>query len=279
MTQAQSNPLAKHFRQPAIQLRLPSNGDYWPEGSLDMPPNNELPVYPMTVKDEVIIKTPDSLMNGDSVVSVISSCVPNIKDPWQLPSIDLDSVLISIRIASYGNEMGITTECPHCQNKEDYQIDLHNVLSTITPPDYSNVFEVDGLKFKLKPQPYYGVNKVNMVRFEEQKMLQNLSDSDISTEIRLEAFRTSMRGLIDLNLEVLTDSTEYIQTEDNKIVTDAAYIKQFYENCPSHITKHLQDTLRDLSKDKGIAPVTINCGNCSNEFSTSLTFDYSNFFD
>ena len=48
------NPLANHFRQPAIHLRLPSGGNNWPTDSLDMPETGELPVYPMTARDELM---------------------------------------------------------------------------------------------------------------------------------------------------------------------------------------------------------------------------------
>ena len=52
MTQT-ANPLRHFFRQPAIYLRLPSNGNFWPEGDLAMPQNRELPVLPMTAIDEI----------------------------------------------------------------------------------------------------------------------------------------------------------------------------------------------------------------------------------
>ena len=46
-----ANPLAGHFRQAKIYIKLPSGGQYYDEGSLDMPENQELPVMPMTAKD------------------------------------------------------------------------------------------------------------------------------------------------------------------------------------------------------------------------------------
>ncbi|MFZ9751439.1 MAG: hypothetical protein ACO3CN_04985, partial [Candidatus Nanopelagicales bacterium] len=56
-----TNPLARYFRKPAIYIRLPSNGEYWPTGSIEMPENRELPVYPMTAADEITYRTPDAL--------------------------------------------------------------------------------------------------------------------------------------------------------------------------------------------------------------------------
>ena len=57
------NPLRRYFRQPAIYIRLPSAGKFYPPGTLDMPANNELPVLPMTAVDEIVSRTPDALFN------------------------------------------------------------------------------------------------------------------------------------------------------------------------------------------------------------------------
>ena len=114
-----SNPLKQYFRQPAIYLKLPSNGRFWPAGSLEMPPNQELPVFPMTAMDEISYKTPDALFNGQATVDVIQSCVPAIKDAWQIPMVDMNPVLVAIRIASSGHNINIESKCPACENIND----------------------------------------------------------------------------------------------------------------------------------------------------------------
>ena len=76
--QSGPNPLQKYFRQPKIYLSLPSKGHWYPEGAIEMTENGELPVYAMTAKDELAFKTPDALLNGQSVVDVVKSCVPTV---------------------------------------------------------------------------------------------------------------------------------------------------------------------------------------------------------
>ena len=109
-----ANPLKQYFRQPAVYLRLPSDGQFWPQGSLEMPANKELPVLPMTAIDEITYRTPDALFNGQAVVNVIQSCVPNIRDAWSAPGADINSILIAIRMASFGHEMELNSTCPAC---------------------------------------------------------------------------------------------------------------------------------------------------------------------
>ena len=72
------NPLQAYFRRPAIYVQLPSGGKFNEPGELEIPENGESPVYPMTAKDEILMRTPDALMNGATTVEVIQSCCPNI---------------------------------------------------------------------------------------------------------------------------------------------------------------------------------------------------------
>jgi hypothetical protein len=77
-----NNPLRQYFRQPAIYIKLPSGGKYYADSAIDFPVNGDIPVFPMTVKDELTLKTPDALLSGESTVKVIESCCATIKDAW-----------------------------------------------------------------------------------------------------------------------------------------------------------------------------------------------------
>ena len=114
------NPLVGYFRKPEVFITLPSKGKYYKEGTIDLPPNGEIGIFPMTARDELMMKTPDALLNGSSTAEVIKSCVPAIIDPWSIPSLDMDAILVGIRIATYGPELELTTKCPECQETNDF---------------------------------------------------------------------------------------------------------------------------------------------------------------
>jgi hypothetical protein len=278
MDQKPSNPLLKHFRQPAIYINLPGKALPYMDNTVDMPVTGEVPVYPMTTKDEITIRTPDSLINGTCVVDVVQSCIPAIKNAWNMPSVDIDAALIAIRIASYGHEMELKVKCPQCEHENEFGVDLRGVLDRMVVPDFSKIIEIDGLKYKLRPQTYFTTNKVNMVKFEEQKMLTQLLDSSTDEKERLDSFRKKMQDLVELNTEVLADCTEYIQLSDNSIVNDQSYIKEFYKNCDSKIAKQLSDFFRQSNEHASESLVQATCSNCEASFSTSLEFDYASFF-
>jgi len=85
MAENATNPLSKYFRQPALYINLPSEGRWYPDGGVEIPVTGSVPIYAMTAKDEITMKTPDALLNGAATVSVIESCCPAIKDAWKMP--------------------------------------------------------------------------------------------------------------------------------------------------------------------------------------------------
>ena len=212
-TPQNSNPLAKHFRQPAIYFKLPSNGAHWPNGSLNLPVTGELGVMSMTTRDEITLRTPDALMNGQGVVDVIQSCCPNIIDAWAMPSIDVDATLIAIRIASYGNDMEFKSTCPKCGEEHEYNVDLGVTLGSVKSPNYNKTLTYQDLIFKSKPQAYFDFNKNNMIAFEEQQIIRAI-DSSEDPEVVKETFNLHLNKAIELNINLLTSSTEYIELDN-----------------------------------------------------------------
>jgi len=273
-----NNPLAKHFRQPAIYLKLPSGGTYWPDDAIKLPLNGEVAIYPMTTKDEITLKTPDALMNGAGVISVIQSCCPDILDAWRMPSIDVDAVIIAIRIASFGHEMPFNARCPACDNFDDYAIDLRMVLDNIRMPSYDDPVAVDSLKIKLYPQPYFSLNKTNQAQFEEQKLLQAIENTSMDETERSVMINDQMAKIVNIGLQTLVDSTEYIETDDGTQVRDKTFINEFYTNSSTTVTKAVQAKLANLNTEGAVKPVHVNCAECSKPFDIQITFDYAAFF-
>lgn len=278
MSQPVMNPLAKHFRQPAIYLKLPGQGKYWPEGTLDLPVTGDLPVYPMTTKDEISLRTPDALLNGQGVVDVIQSCCPNIKNAWQMPNNEADSILIAMRIASYGPTMSITSSCPHCNTENNYDIDLNQVLDTVRFPNFEKKLSVDNLTFKFKPQTYETANKANLAAFEEQRLLELLLQEAANDQSKLAEFNKRLQKLSELNIDLIAEAIDYIETEDGNKVNNLKFIKEFFENANASTVKAVQKSIEELNRESQLPPVKIVCESCDKESQVNIEFNYSSFF-
>ena len=273
----QNNPLSSYFRQPSIYLKLPSNGNFYPENTLDMPPNGELPIYPMTAIDEISYRTPDALYNGTAVMNVIKSCVPNILDPWVIPAVDFDAILASIRIASYGHSMEIDTTCPKCEETASYSLDLRTVLDQLKSPDYSKSVDIGDLKVFFKPLSYKQINENSVVQFEEQKLASVLEDMEMDEEEKLQRLSTAFANMTELTVKALAQNINYIQTPEG-IVQEEEYINDFLHNCDRDIYNRIRDYVIGMKGDNELKPLQIKCQECEHEYEQPFTLDMSNFF-
>jgi len=280
MSAQSTNPLSKYFRQPAIHLTLPSGGKYWPEGSLEMTMSGQLEIYPMTTKDEITIRTPDALLNGSSTVSLIQSCVPQIKDAWKAPTIDVDALIIAIRIASYGQNMDIDTVCinQECKHENRHSLDLTMILDSVKSPNYNRTIDIKGIKIKLKPVPYFENNKSKMLVFEQDRALSIISDESLTDEAKLNSFQEHLNKMIDINNGLMSAATEYIEVDDGIKVSNQKHISEFYENCDTAIVREVKARFAENAKSTELPNPRMKCEECDTEYPVALNFDYANFF-
>ena len=281
-----NNPLESYFRQPAIYVKLPSNGNFWPEGSIDMGDNSEIAVYPMTARDEIIMKTPDALLNGKSTVEVFKSCCPQIKDPWMMPTLDLDTLLIAVRIASYGETMGVTTEIPVTKNKLELEVNLVNALDNIPKnlPDTKLLLK-SGLTLNLKPTTYKTMTQLAMRVYDEQKMIQTVQDSTLSEKEKIEKYTETFNKVANYNVDEMIECIVSIQMpEDNKTITEPGYINEFVQNIDLDTAKQIREKINYIKTHGVLQPFTTESPEedvkqgAPEQFDVPMAFDNSLFF-
>ena len=278
--QQNTNPLNKYLRQPEIYVKLPSNGKYWPPGSLEMPISGELPFLPMSTRDEIMVNTPDALLNGEAVVNMIQSCIPNIRNAWAMPSVDLDTVLIAIRIASYGEKMEYTSTCPKCENSDNYEIDLRQFLDMpVDLQGYENAFDYKGITVSLRPLDYNSVNQQNLEQFEQQRLITMVNDTTIDEATKQKRFQEIFNILTTYTIQNVVGSIEKLTTPEGITVIDPMHLKDFVENSERIFFQTLKDKLLDIKNKFPEKTVSTVCDTCSNEYTIPFTFDQSNFFE
>lgn len=282
-----TNPLLSFMRQPKIYIRLPSNGQYWPEGSLKLSENEEYPVYSMTARDELMLKIPDAVMSGQAVVDVIQNCIPNIKDAWSIPSIDVDYILIAIRIATYGEIM--ETPITYGDNEEIvYDIDLRIVMDQYQQQVFWDpVIPVSpDLTIFVRPLSYKNISSNALKAFETQKIMQVVTDDKISEEEKITAFKTSFSKLTDVTIGVIQSSIYRVDTV-NGTTENLKHIKEFIENVDKEIFNAVQKHLDNLKEINTLKPLIVQVTDEMREkgfksetdtVEVPLVFDPSTFF-
>ena len=278
--QQSGNPLSGYMRTPQIYLSLPSKGKFWKPGSIDMPANGELPVLAMSTKDELILKSPDALLNGQAVVDVIEHCIPNIKDAWEIPVCDFDVILIGIRIASYGEQMEYTSACPGCSETNEYEIDLRRFIDMqVDISGYDHMTEYRDLRVKLKPATYRAINSNNMEQFEQQRMLAVVNATDLTEEEKLKQFNEVFSKLTGLHVRQMAETVEYIEMPDGTLVSDRLFLNEFIEGADRKIIDVVQKHQKEINDGVPEKNIPTQCPDCQHSYTTPFTFDQSNFFE
>jgi hypothetical protein len=272
-----NNPLKQYFRQPAIYVRLPSQGKFYPPGTINMPPTNELPVYPMTAMDEITYRTPDALFNGQATVNVLSSCVPDVRDHWSTPSVDIDTLLIAIRIASYGHDMDFGTKCPKCSHECEHTVDLRGVLDRMRAPDYKQSLRSGDMEIFFKPMSYRELNDNNAIQFENQKLLSILPDGEIPDQEKMAALSNALKRITEITVRALSQSIAAIKTPQ-ALVSEPEYIEELLKNCDRDLFDKIKNHIIDLKGQSEMPPMTITCPECQNQYDQAVTLDMSSFF-
>ena len=279
-----TNPLNKYFRQPAIYVSLPSGTNY-PPHVVTPAQTGELGVMPMTAKDEIRFKTPDALMNGQGVVDVIQSCVPDIKDAWQIKSYDLDTILVAIRVATYGETMEINFTVPGANESVSHTVNLPAILDELRSTKVeSEIVLDDGLKITVRPLTYKDMTSTSVQTFQQQKMYTAIQDSQLSDEEKAKRFNDAFKALTDLNANILLKNIELITMQDGTQITDPAHIKEFVDNANATLITEIEKKLTELRGQGAVKPLKLKATEdqikkgAPATYEVPVTFDTSNFF-
>lgn len=277
MSSIEHNPLKQYFRRPGIYLKLPTQGKGYSPDVLVMTETGELPVYPMTAIDEITSKTPDALYNGSAVADIIRSCVPSIKDPWAISSVDLDAILVAIKIATNGNDMDLETTCPSCNEDSKFGLNLSFVLNNFIPGDYDKPLMIDNLRIKFKPLTYKELTASTTRQLEIQRAFMSLNAMEEGPD--REARSTEILKVIgDSTVDVLVNVIEYIATPE-AVVSEKAYIKDFLVNTDKKTFETIRETSIKLRETTQTKPLHIACAHCKHEYDQPFTLNISDFFE
>ena len=273
-----TNPLIQAYRKPALFIPLPSRGEYYttkPKLSID----NELAVYAMTARDELITKTPDALFNGEATISLIKSCCPDIEDPESMPVSDLLVILVGIRQDSYGKEIDLDVKCPKCEYDNQLQLDANVMLSKIsnTPIDKSVTLPSD---FKIICNPYTLKDRtmLQVQQIKQNKMIQGLA-SDVHDDVtRQELFGKTFVEIAELTVDLITNCIISVQGKDTDVINDKETIREWLQSITKNDYESIRSKVEELSESGLETKFTANCQDCGHTWKTAVDLDIANFF-
>lgn len=275
-----SSFLQNYQRQAKIFIDLPSKGVFYNDTVLENNQHNQIPVFGMNAVDEIMFKTPDALFSGEATVQVIKSCIPSILDPWQLVGFDIDYILIAIRIATYNDELAISSTCRECGTQNDSVLSLTRLISNFQNYQVENSFDIKDLTFNLKPLTYKQMTDFAVENYQyERTILQIASDTNLSDDEKNKQTKEQYNRSNDLNLRVAISYIKNIANSTDS-ETNLENITNFIVNNDAEFYNELKSNIQKLSMQWELPNIDIACGGeeCDNTYSTKVDLDYSNFF-
>jgi hypothetical protein len=278
-----SSFLQNYQRQPKLFIDLPSKGKWYDETVLDGGQFTQIPVFGMNAMDEIMFKTPDALFTGEATAQVIRSCIPTILDPWRLVGYDIDYVLVALRVATYGDKLGISTMCPKCQHTTDSEVSLTNLLGNFSNYETEYSFQVGELTFNLAPISYKQTTDFSIENYTLDRQLAQIKTVDPTKENAKELdkqLQTIYNASSKLNMSLAISHIESIVGPDGEEERDLNVIAEFIHNNDAEFYKKLKDGIHDLTRKWNLPNIDIECGaeDCDNKYKSALDVDYSNFF-
>ena len=234
-----TNPLSSFFRKKKLSLYLPSKGQWYPENSLTLDSDGSLPVFAMTAAGDIKFRAGDISLSGKSTYEIIKECIPNINNPEVIPSVDIDSILLAIRLASYGDDFQTQISVPNTKLTRNIKLSLSELLNEIISRkdkwDENIIIEDETCqKISLTIYPIslkYLFQTSKNINNQRKIMSKNFdSDDNLKDE---SAFVNSVNQLTNTAIELLCASIKNLELIDK----DGNIIASFVANNPQEISQ------------------------------------------
>jgi DNA-directed RNA polymerase subunit M/transcription elongation factor TFIIS len=279
MEQIHQNPLKGYFRQFKLYLKLPSGTSYYPTSSIEFTDMGEIGIRPMTGKDELILKNPDALLNGEALIEVIRSCAPAVSNPRILLTNDIDAIITAVRYATYNDSLETEIACPACGHENLYKLNLQYSLDNMSQLESEYVVNLDNdLSVFVKPYGFPELLKGLHAQFEQSKIKRAIESENISEEDRIKLFATAFKDLSVITYKLLTNSIVKIVNEQNNInVTDKKDIEEFLQNIDKKSSDKISDLVKEINQIGIKKTFNATCEKCKHTWENEIDFNPVNF--
>lgn len=263
--QTPTNPLLERARLPGQTFSIPSKAVFYTHGEVDdsvIASKGEVVVYPMVTMDEIAMKTPDKLLNGTAITDVFKRCIPQILQPLDLLSKDIDYLLICLRKITFGDQYRF--EHKHdCENAKEHSYEIHldsliNEAKTINlkkaKTDYTLTLP-NGQVVSLSPPKYF-----QMLKFFQAFGPQG--NTEVSDE--------------ELTQEIIRTTISMIDNVDG--INDKQMILEWAQSIPAGFAHSIGERVNEVSSWGANLERKIKCKDCGMEVEVHVSLNPLDFF-
>lgn len=255
------NPLMAKLRVPPEIHRIPSGAAFYDEITMDLTSKGEVHIHPMTAIDELEIKSPDLLFNGEAIVNLLRRCVSEVKDPNEMFIKDVDFLMTAIRKATFGPEYEIkyTHDCENAK-EHSYIIDLNRILSSAK---------------ELNPKMFRDLSVVNIGN-KESKYVVTLTPMKLKHMIQM--LQSIDRKLSEEERKNKLFSSLVMMIQDIDGITDPQQLLEFISSIPTTWVEKITRQAEKISQWGPVFKQKAICKDCGTEVDLEININPLSFF-
>ena len=246
--------------------------------------NQEVCIYGLNAIDDIMLNTPDALLNGHALESVIQSCVPDVKDVKRVLQPDLDAIFLGIKAATNNGKFEIERKCEACGHENNFEVQCNHLLDNMTYVDDTDTFVmIDGdLRVHIRPYDFEMRTILIQKQMEEQRTLSAIEkDENIVDDMqRADLLARSIEKLTHLTFRLVANSITAIEMlgQEQIMVTDKDHIAEWLTNINKSTADAVIEAVNTLNQIGPPKETGAQCVNCGKTWTEKLQFDPALFF-
>lgn len=184
-------------------------------------------------------------------------------------------------MATNGNNMDISSQCPECKKESDYSIDLGQMLGSIVDETKNTEVEVDGAVVYVRPYRLDSQMKGNIHKFHTARMERVLNNETMGHAEREQIFNEALATASALTVSIVTENIDkvVITKDDSPIeVTNKDHILDWVKNMDTKTYNLISNHIKQLSQSSLNNTFSVVCEHCQQKYNTELELDPVSFF-
>lgn len=275
---------------PPLEIGIPTKGIFYPPGILQegLDPMH-IQVRTLGMMDEFKYRDPFMLVTGKAIEHLISHlCGDQIIKPEALCEIDVETILIAARIASYGPNLKMKHICGQkfkdaetgeesiCNQENTIAVDLNEHILRYEPLTNEEQFEMVlprvGQTVYLKPVTYQTTAELTRAVMQNRRRAETIDMGDINMAMRPEDFATYEEIFnlsYDIQIKAILDCIWAVKTRSGVLVEDPTQIGAWIFELPKTDSDEISKRISEITDGfRKLSLMRYQCARCKqdNEF-------------
>jgi len=277
------NPLQPYFRKPQVYITLPSQGRWYKPQDITLTADNELAIYGMTARDDVLLNTPDAMLNGEALKKVIANCVPDVHNINALVTPDLEAIFLGMKVASGDGTMEINRVCPQCGNECSWDLQCQPILDGQTMIDHQDgcVILDQTLEVHVKPYDFRQRGIFIQREYHEERAIRqwetlNPESNDLQ---KAQVMAQAVDNIAQLTVALVSASISHIKILDSgETVDNPEYITEWLQSASRAQAEAIISAVDQLNKCGPNKNLDVECNKCNHMWQETVSYDPISFF-